>query len=117
MDAPSGIMPLKDSNPSGLTPLGYAVLVKPYQPEIKGGTLVIPDQVRQSMQNMDQRAIVIAVGPLAWSSEGEARAKPGDKVLVTRFAGYIAGKGQTADGLEYRLVNDRDIFCRIDWDM
>jgi co-chaperonin GroES (HSP10) len=102
-------------NPSGLTPLGHAVLVKPYQPEVKSGTIVIPDQVRQSMQSVDQRAIVIAVGPSAWEHETRARAKPGDKVLVTKFAGYLTN--QTEDGEEYRIVNDRDIFCRIDWDM
>jgi len=104
-------------NPSGLVPLGHAVLVKPYIPEIKTATsmIVIPDQVRQSMQSVDQRAVVAAIGPLAWKGEGRARASVGDKVLVTRFAGYITN--QTADGAEYRLVNDRDIFCRIEWDM
>ena len=107
----------KFPNPSGLMPLGHAVLVRPYIPEIKktNSMIVIPDQVRQSMQSVDQRAVVIAVGPLAWENEGLARAKPGDKVLVTRFAGYITD--QTEDGAEYRLVNDRDIFCRIDWEM
>ena len=60
---------------------------------------------------------MVAIGPLAWKDEAGARAKVGDKVLVTKYAGYLAGQGQTADGLEYRLVNDRDIFARIDWDM
>ena len=103
-------------NTSGLVPLGFAVLVKPYTPEIKKGIIEIPKSVQQSQQAMDQRAIVIAVGPLAWRGE-EARAKPGDRVLVTKFAGYIAGEGQTADKQEYRVVNDRDIFCRIDWEI
>jgi co-chaperonin GroES (HSP10) len=72
----------------------------------------IPDavQVRQSMINT--RAVVIAIGPNAWHDEPHPRAKVGEKVLVTSFAGFMA-KGPK-DGKQYRLVNDRDIFCAID---
>jgi co-chaperonin GroES (HSP10) len=35
----------------------------------------------------------------------------GDKVMVSKFAGnFVRGTG---DGKEYRIVNDKDIFCRI----
>lgn len=75
---------------------------------------------------LEQRAIVVAVGPAAWKDEGywktllfglirrwvcPPRARVGEKVLVTKFAGYMT-KG-TLDGELYRLVNDRDIFCAI----
>ena len=59
----------------------------------------------------EQRAVVVAVGPAAWEDESQPRAKPGDKVLITNFAGMLT-KG-TKDGKSYRLVNDRDIFCKI----
>lgn len=101
-------------NTSGLVPLGHAVLVRPYEPEIQVGKIHIPDNVRLTMQSLDQRAEVIAVGPLAWNGE-EARAKPGDRVLVTKFAGFVAGTTLTKDGQTYRIINDRDVFCRIDW--
>lgn len=101
-------------NESGLTPLGHAVLVQPYEPEVKSGLLHIPEEVKRNMHAADQRAIVIAVGPNAWSGEGFARAVPGDRVLVTKYAGYFTS--QTKDGKPYRLVNDKDIFCRIDWE-
>lgn len=101
-------------NNSGLTPLGHAILVQPYEPEVQSSVIQIPEHVQRAMNMADQRAIVIAIGPNAWEGEGLARAKPGDKVLVTKFAGYFTN--QTKDGKAYRLVNDRDIFCRIDWE-
>lgn len=97
-------------NKSGLKPLGVAVLIKSYEPERKGGQIVIPDSVQGKMAMVDNRAIVVEVGPAAWCDESEPRAKPGDRVLVTKFAGFMA-KGD--DGQNYRLVNDRDIFCGI----
>jgi len=117
-------------NPSGLTPVGVAVLIKLYEPERKGAMIALPDNVQGRMSMVDSRATVIAVGPCAWHDEGVwepflwifrrwrqiPRAKVGDKVLVTKFAGFIAGEQVTADGQQYRLVNDRDIFCKITGD-
>ena len=98
-------------NESGLEPLGVAVLVEPYEPERKGGLIHVPENVRDRTVMADQRAVVVAVGPEAWADERAPRAQVGDKVLVTRMAGYMA-KG-TADGKLYRFVNDRDIFAGI----
>jgi len=98
-------------NNSGLLPLGVAVLIQTYEPERKGAQIVIPDSVQGRMSMVDNRATVIAVGPGAWHDEATPRAKVGDKVLVTKFVGFMA-KGPT-DGQLYRLVNDRDIFCAI----
>ncbi len=99
------------SNLSGLMPLGVAVLVKKYEPERTGGLIEIPDVVQGRMAMVDNRAVVVAVGASAWHDEPVPRAKVGDKVLITKFAGFMA-KGP-ADGAMYRLVNDRDIFCGI----
>ena len=98
-------------NESGLKPLGVAVLIKTYEPERKGGVIEIPEQVQSRSAMVDIRAIVVEVGPSAWHDEPSPRAKEGDKVLVTKFAGMMA-KGP-ADGQQYRLVNDRDIYCAI----
>lgn len=98
-------------NKSGIQPVGRAVLVKPYQPERKNGLIYVPEEAERGMQMVDQRAIVIEAGPEAWSGEAQPRALPGDKVLVSQFAGYMA-KG-TLDGEQYRLVNDKDIFAKI----
>ncbi len=99
-------------NESGLKPLGRAVLVKPYEPEIKYSILHIPDSIRENQQMVEQRAIVVQVGDNCWCDEPTPRAKPGDKVLVSRFAGFMA-KG-TSDGQQYRFINDRDIFAAIE---
>lgn len=98
-------------NESGLEPRGVAVLIQTYEPERKGALIEIPDSVKGRMDMVDSRAQVIAVGPHAWHDEGSPRAIPGDKVLVTKYAGFMA-KGPK-DGRMYRLVNDRDIFCAI----
>jgi co-chaperonin GroES (HSP10) len=98
-------------NESGLKPLGVAVLIRPYVPERTGSLIEIPDEVQGRMAMVDQRAVVVEIGPSAWHDEPCPRASVGDKVLVTKFAGFIA-KGP-ADGLGYRLVNDRDIFAAI----
>lgn len=101
----------KTVNTSGLVPLGHAVLVEPYEPEIKKGVIEIPDTVGERTAMVESRATVIAVGACCWPDE-PPRAKPGDKVFITKFAGYMT-KGPK-DGKRYRLVNDNDIFCRIE---
>tara|TARA_R110000868_G_scaffold100928_1_gene277828 strand:+ start:775 stop:1092 length:318 start_codon:yes stop_codon:yes gene_type:complete len=98
-------------NNSGLEPRGVAVLIQLYEPERQGAKIVIPDMVQSRMSMADTRAIVIAIGPSAWNDEPSPRAKVGDKVLVTKFAGMTAVGPN--DGAAYRLVNDRDIFCAI----
>lgn len=96
-------------NESGLVPKGRAVLVKHYEPE-KKGLIELPESVKQSMAQVEQRATVVAIGPACWPDE-PPRAEVGEKVLISKFAGYIA-KGPK-DGQLYALVNDRDIFCGI----
>jgi co-chaperonin GroES (HSP10) len=98
------------TNVSGLKPLGVAVLLEPYTPERKGGVIELPQDVAARSTMVDNRAVVVEVGQSAWHDEPMPRAKAGDKVLVTKFAGFMA-KGM--DGKDYRLVNDRDIFCAI----
>lgn len=98
-------------NKSGLKALGKAVLVEPYEPEISSSIIQLPPSVRERSVLVETRAIVIEVGPAAWDDEPVPRAKPGDKVLITKFAGVIA-QG-TLDGKPYRFVNDRDIFAGI----
>lgn len=99
------------SNESGLFPAGRAVLIQPYETKAIDTIIEIPDSVREKDRMIEQRAVVIAVGPSAWCDEPAPRAKIGDKVLVAKFAGYMATG--PLDGKPYRLVNDRDIFALI----
>lgn len=100
-------------NTSGLSPRGRAVLLMDWAPELKETLVALPDQVAHSQMLMNQRAIVVAIGPCAWEDESQPRAAVGEKVLVTKFAGFIASSDVTADGKVYRLVNDRDVFAAI----
>lgn len=97
-------------NESGLRPLGHAVLVKPYELEYSG-TIEIPDVVKTRTDMVEQRAVVIEVGPECWKDETRPRAVVGDRVLVSKYSGHLA-KGPL-DGKWYRLVNARDVFAGI----
>ena len=100
-------------NQSGLTPLGQAVLLEPYTAEqsVKSTIIEIPVSAKDRMVMAEQRAIVIAVGPEAWKDETEARAEPGDHVMVSAYAGQLTTG--PLDGKLYRVINSRDIFLRI----
>lgn len=97
-------------NTSGVAPLGHTVLVEHYEPEKTDSLIIMPDSVQDRVRMVEQRAVVIEVGPNAWVDE-PPRAKPGDKVLISKMAGFML-KGP-ADGKSYRIVNDRDIFAAI----
>lgn len=101
---------MNPQNHSGLAPLGRAVLVEIYEPERKDSLIAIPDFVQERGAAVETRAIVVDVGPACWPDE-PPRAAVGDKVLISKLAGFVA-KG-TKDGRVYRFVNDRDIFARI----
>jgi co-chaperonin GroES (HSP10) len=96
-------------NETGLHPLGVAVLVEPDTSKVKSSIIALPDTVHDRFVMVEAKCIVIEVGPEAWKDEAQPRAKPGDKVLVTKYAGYAAQSPR--DGKLYRLVNDRDVFC------
>jgi co-chaperonin GroES (HSP10) len=98
-------------NTSGLKPVGHAVLVEPYTPEVKASLIAIPEEVMRNQRIHDLRAILVEAGPMAWVGEGRPRALPGQKVMVGKFAGVLVTG--TADGKPYRMINDNDIFCII----
>src|SRR5271155_5032616 len=101
------------SNKSGLHPQGTAVLTEPYEPEVKiwSDTLIIPDEVRQALSVLENRVVVVEIGTFAWADEPAPRAKVGDVVFITKHAGFVA---TGADGKLYRMINAREIFCRLD---
>lgn len=99
-------------NESGLYPKGVAILVRPYEVQEKTSAIVLPETVRAREVMAETRAVVIAIGPEAWKDESQARAQIGSHVMLTRFAGIMAVGPK--DGVQYRLINDRDIFCEID---
>ena len=99
-------------NRSGLHPLGRAVLIKPLEPEITEGKIIIPDHVKEGHQMREVRGQVMAVGPEAWRDEKSPRAMPGDFVLVSQWAGVVLRSN--LDGEWYRMVNAEDVYCGTD---
>lgn len=113
-------------NQSGLRPVGHAVLLSPYQPEFdkaKAAGLAIPDEdFRMQGMLVEMRCTVIALGPDCWRNDSDTwlkrwltpwrpRALPGDRVMVSKFAGAVLHGPE--DGRVYRAVNDQDIFMTI----
>lgn len=109
-------------NASGLKPLGKAVLVKPYEEPVKKKSLIaLPEQVKERDLLLSQKATVVEVGEMAWDNERASflgiplwkkpRARPGDVVFLTQFAGFLAVG--PFDGLQYRMVNCNDIFASV----
>jgi co-chaperonin GroES (HSP10) len=99
-------------NKSGQVPLGHAVLVlTQMDTSIKSTTLIIPDEVKDRMNSIETRAIVVDVGPEAWKKESQPRARIGDVVLIARYSGHLI-KGAWG-GEAYRMVNDNDIFSGV----
>ena len=98
-------------NKSGLKPLGRAVLVEPIEVELKSTNIVIPQAARERNLMAEQQAIVVAVGPEAWKEEREPRAAPGDRVMISKFAGHMCVG--PADSKQYRVVNANDVFLQV----
>jgi co-chaperonin GroES (HSP10) len=112
-------------NPSGLQPVGHAVLLEPYEPDFDAARrsgLIIPDNLRNNSIMVEMRAIVVALGSEAYRPENATwlrrlmtpwrpRCLPGDKILVQKYSGAIVVG--TLNGKQYRMVNEEDIFVKI----
>ena len=111
-EEPKDHFPSPGENPSGLRPCGRAVLVKPYyvSDRSKGG-IILPADVIQKNQVLENRVVVIEIGAYSWVGEPGPRCEVGDCVLIGKWAGYNAVG--PADGEQYRIINDNDIFTVI----
>jgi co-chaperonin GroES (HSP10) len=96
-------------NNSGWAPVGQAVLLRAFELEERRSKIAIPESVAMSSASCDTAGIVVAIGPDCWKGANESpRAKLGDKVLITRFAGgSITGE----DGYVYRMVPSHAIYA------
>jgi chaperonin GroES len=94
-----------------LKPLGDRVIVKPAEAEeqTKSG-LVIPDTAKEK----PQRGEVIAVGEGRWDEDGSKRipidVKAGDTVIFGKYGGTDV----KIDGVEYKILEARDIYAIVE---
>ncbi|MBM3802795.1 MAG: co-chaperone GroES [Acidimicrobiia bacterium] len=99
-------------NASGISPLGYRVLVRPdaLEERTKGG-IVIPATEREKFDRAQQTGVLVAVGTTAWKEYAEPLASVGDRVVFARYGGaHMTGK----DGVLYRLLNDEQVVASVD---
>ncbi len=103
-------------NTSGIDPIEYRVLVLPEVVEEKtAGGIFLPEQAQDKEKWAQMKAQLVAVSEHAFSYEPDwsngTKPVPGDKVLLAKYAGVnVRGR----DGVEYRIVNDKDITAKIE---
>lgn len=103
---------LGPSNPSGIRPTEFRVLVRPVEVEAKTkGGIIIPDEKKERDQYAVMEATIIECSPLAFTYEANwpvdaDKPKAGDRVVIAKYSGALI-KGK--DGVEYKLVADKDV--------
>ncbi|MDC0657056.1 co-chaperone GroES [Leisingera sp. SS27] len=101
------------TNPSGIIPVEYNVVVKPKAVEAKtSGGLYLPDDTKEREHFGQMEGDLIAVSPAAftynyegWPAHSE-KPKAGDRVV---FSKYQATEIKGADGEKYWLMKDKAI--------
>lgn len=99
-------------NTSGMQPIEYKVLVKPHDPletdeQLKSATksgILLPPTEREAAAQV--KGVLIAKGGIAFHDFGDIRPEIGDVVYYAKYSGLVI-KGD--DGVEYRLMNDKDV--------
>lgn len=95
------------ANPSGISPLEFNVLILQEEVENKVGNIWLPDEARDKMQWAETRGRVIDIAAAAFTEFGSG-ARVGETVIFSRHAGRNV-KG--VDGVEYKLVKDKDVLA------
>lgn len=103
-------------NLSGITPMEFNVVVlpDPVDERTKGG-LILSDETRERNKHAATKGTLVALAPMAFDESvwpaGEAKPKPGTRVLIAKHAGTFC---DGADGREYRIVKDKDVVAMIE---
>lgn len=85
-----------------IRPLGDRILLRKLESPAEEGGIVIPDEAREKKQE----AVVIAMAPPPDLVEQWAL-KSGDHVIISKYA----GTNISFKGVDYTLVNRKDILC------
>lgn len=102
---------LKEVFGHGIECLEYKVLVRPVKAveKTKGG-IVLPEVVVEKDQHAAMEGVIVGMSPFAFSYEewpvGARKPRIGDTAIFARYSG-ITQKGN--DGVDYRIMNDKDI--------
>lgn len=99
-------------NNSGIVPLEFKVLILPKAVETttESGIILAHSSVERE-QAATVEGTVVAMSPYAFDEFPLAKPDLGDAVLIAKYGGQVH-KGK--DGLEYRLLNDKDILATLE---
>ena len=92
----------------GIRCLEFKVLVRPKEVAAKtAGGIILPDTTLEKDQHATTEGVVVNISRTAFTFEVNApRPELGDTVVFQRYAGLrLTGN----DGVEYRLLNDKDV--------
>ena len=96
----------------GLSMYGFNVLVKPKGVEDKIGSVWIPDDHKDKLAYGVTEGELVAVSPVAFTYErwpdGTVLPQIGDRVT---FSKYVGAKVEGNDGIEYRVMEDKEILA------
>jgi chaperonin GroES len=94
-------------NLSGISPVEFKVLVLIDETEkvTKGGIILTSDH-KERADMAQVKGTLIAVGGNAFQVWAGDVPKPGDRVMIAKYAGLVA---EGNDGRMYRLASDKDI--------
>jgi len=98
-------------NHSGFLPCEYKILVKPDEVKERAGDIYIPPQIQEKERREQIFGTLIAVGGCAFEDWKPPIPKPGDRVMVARYAG-VSHKG--LDDQWYCIMYDKDIAAMVD---
>ena len=104
------------SNASGITPVGWRVLIKPKEvKEVSAGGIILDTETSKEREQMgNTTGVVVAMGNQCYMDEPSPWCGVGDKVIFAKYAGLLyLGK----DGAQYRMINDKDITGTLDADV
>ena len=105
------------TNPTGIIPTEYKVLVAPKPVEEKIGSIIIPDMSKDAEKYTTVEGTIIDISHLAFTYATETewdghKPKAGQRVIYAKYAGVRIKSPK--DGREYLLVNDKDVCALID---
>jgi co-chaperonin GroES (HSP10) len=96
----------------GLIMYGFNVLVKPKAVEDKIGSIIIPDDHKDKLAYSVTEGELVAMSNAAFSyhdwPEGTRLPQIGDRVVYNK---YVGGKAEGNDGVEYRVMEDKEILA------
>lgn len=103
-------------NSSGIRPVEYNVLLKQDDVDEKTeGGLYLPGETQERNKHAQVRGVIVAVSPMAFTfddwPDDEPKPQVGQSVVFAKHTGtFVDG----LDGVEYRVVKDRDVVAVID---